>query len=52
MSRIIYIAKDVEKILEKYRVNVIDITGKEKTSYSDIIRFILKQRSSECNGRT
>ncbi len=38
--------------LEKYRVNVIDITGKEKPSYSDIIRFVLKQRSSGCNGRT
>jgi predicted CopG family antitoxin len=52
MSRTITIANDVEKMLEKYRVNVIDITGKEKPSYSDIIRFILKQRSSGCNGRT
>jgi hypothetical protein len=32
--------------------NHLRISGNEKPSYSDIIRFILKQRSSGCNGRT
>ena len=46
MSRTITIANDVEKMLEKYRVDLINITGKEKPSYSDIIRFVLKQKST------
>jgi len=35
MSRTISIANDVENMLEKYRVDLINITGKEKPSYSD-----------------
>lgn len=44
MGRTITIANDVEKMLEKYRPDVIKGTGNIKPSYSDIIRFILKDR--------
>ena len=52
MSRTITIANDVEKMLEKYRMYLINITGKEKPSFNDMIWFVLKQRSSGYNGRT
>lgn len=44
MSRTITISNDVDRMLEKYRLNVIKSTGKERPSYSDIIRFVLKDK--------